>query len=216
MLEIFESSYGSTLIQLFLINLFSVMSPGPDFAIVMRNSLVYNRRSGFITAVGTSMGETIHASYTILGVGILIAQNILLLTAVKIMGCAYLIYLGINMLRSQKSDIESYKNQYSTEAISDFKAFQNGLFTNILNPNAIIFFVSMFSVIVDANTPLHILLLYAMSIVMTSFLWYSLVAILFSNKIIRNMFFKAKHWIERFVGSFLIIMSIKLLLTKES
>ncbi|WP_438884465.1 LysE family translocator, partial [Bacillus cereus group sp. BC22] len=82
------------LIVVVTITLLAVISPGPDFAMVTRNSLMLSRRSGVLTALGIGLGVTVHVSYTLLGVGLLIRQSLWLFNAVKLVGAIYLIYLG--------------------------------------------------------------------------------------------------------------------------
>ena len=64
------------LIVVVTITLLAVISPGPDFAMVTRNSLMLSRRSGVLTALGIGLGVTVHVSYTLLGVGLLIMRRV--------------------------------------------------------------------------------------------------------------------------------------------
>ncbi|SQI36749.1 Threonine efflux protein [Serratia plymuthica] len=87
------------LLAVVTITLLAVISPGPDFAMVSRNSLLLSRRAGVLTACGIGAGVVIHVSYTLVGVGVLIQQSLWLFTLLKAIGAAYLIYLGVGMLR---------------------------------------------------------------------------------------------------------------------
>jgi threonine/homoserine/homoserine lactone efflux protein len=66
----------SELIAVVTITLLAVVSPGPDFAMVTRNSLMLTRRAGVLTAAGIGLGVTVHVSYTLLGVGLLISRSL--------------------------------------------------------------------------------------------------------------------------------------------
>ena len=68
---------------------------------VPRNSLLPSRRTGVLTALGIAAGVCIHVSYTLLGVGLLIQQSLWLFNLIKLAGAAYLVFLGITMLRGQ-------------------------------------------------------------------------------------------------------------------
>ena len=85
------------------ITLLAVISPGADFAMVTRNSLLRSRRAGLLTALGIGLGVLVHVGYTLLGVGLLMQQSTWLFDVVKLLGAAYLIYLGVTMLRDRKS-----------------------------------------------------------------------------------------------------------------
>ena len=80
------------------ITIFAVISPGPDFAMVSRNSLALSRRAGILTAFGIGLGVLVHVSYTLLGIGILIRETPAMFDILKLGGAAYLIWLGARML----------------------------------------------------------------------------------------------------------------------
>lgn len=120
------------LIAVVTITLLAVISPGPDFAMVSRNSLLLSRRAGVVTACGIGAGVLIHVSYTLIGVGVLIQQSLWLFTLLKMIGAAYLIYLGISMLRN--AGAATVSAGAAPTAASDFAALKTGFLTNALNP----------------------------------------------------------------------------------
>ena len=69
------TDYLSSFLTLAVIQILGVMSPGPDFAVVMRNSLVFSRKVGIFTAIGAAFGTLVHISYILLGVGTIIAKT---------------------------------------------------------------------------------------------------------------------------------------------
>src|SRR3546814_20934556 len=89
------------LLAVITITLLAVISPGPDFAMVTRNSLMLSRRAGMLTALGIGLGVLVHVTYTLVGVGLLIQQSLWLFTALKLVGDAYLIYHRLTMLRAK-------------------------------------------------------------------------------------------------------------------
>lgn len=74
------------LLAVVAITFFAVISPGPDFAMVSRNSLLLSRRSGVLTALGIGAGVCVHVTYTLLGVGLLIQQSLWLFNLIKLAG----------------------------------------------------------------------------------------------------------------------------------
>ena len=76
------------------IHLLAVMSPGPDFVMISRNSLIYSRRSGIFSALGLACGMAVHASYSLVGIGLIITKSIVLFSILKFVGAAYLLYFG--------------------------------------------------------------------------------------------------------------------------
>jgi hypothetical protein len=83
------------------ITILAVISPGADFAMVSRNSMMMSRRAGVLTAVGISLGVLVHVAYSLLGVGLVISRSVLLFNLIKYLGAAYLIYLGLSMVRAR-------------------------------------------------------------------------------------------------------------------
>lgn len=76
-----------------LVHLLAVISPGPDFIMITRNSIIYSRRSGVYSALGLGLGILVHVTYSLVGIGLLIAQSILLFNAIKFLrGCLLNLY----------------------------------------------------------------------------------------------------------------------------
>ena len=86
------------------LHLFAVMSPGPDFALIIRQSLYYNRRASIITSIGIGTGILFHIFYCIIGLGIIISQSSYLFNLFRICGGLYLIFIGYKSF-SKKLDI---------------------------------------------------------------------------------------------------------------
>ncbi|HFK7184615.1 TPA: LysE family transporter [Serratia odorifera] len=184
------------------ITLLAVISPGPDFAMVSRNSLLNSRRSGILTAIGIGSGVLIHVGYTLIGVGVLIQQSLWLFNLLKIIGAAYLIYLGVGMLRQAAAP--SANAERAANAIGDFNALKTGFLTNLLNPKTTIFIVSLFMQVVNPHTSLGIQIAYGLFIAIAHIIWFSLVALLFSTPRINAQFLRLRSGIDRLFGSLLI------------
>ena len=93
------------LIAVITITLLAIISPGPDFAMVTRNSLLQSRRAGVFTALGIGLGVLVHVAYTLVGVGLLIEQSPWLFNTLRLAGACYLIYLGVKMLRARAGGV---------------------------------------------------------------------------------------------------------------
>ncbi len=141
------------LLAVITITLLAVISPGPDFALVSRNSLLRSRRAGALTALGIGLGVLVHVSYTLVGVGVLIQQSLWLFDAIRLAGAAYLILLGVKMLRSQPAGTQA---EAPEAPLSDAAALRMGFFTNVLNPKTTVFIVSLFLQVVRPDTPLAV------------------------------------------------------------
>ncbi len=133
------------------ITLLAVISPGPDFAMVTRNSYLFGRRTGLLCALGIALGVQVHVCYTMFGVAMLIEHAHGWLTAVKLLGAAYLIWIGIKTLTQPHAADGGYTR--GAQASSNWASLRMGFLTNALNPKTTLFVVSTYTQVVDAHTP---------------------------------------------------------------
>ncbi len=190
------------------ITIIAVISPGADFAMVTKNSISVSRRIGFFTAFGISLGVLVHVTYSILGIGLIISSSLILFNIIKVVGAIYLIYLGIKMLLTKKSDIKN--EDKIPESFSSLKAFKLGFFTNVLNPKTTLFIVSVFAQVINNETQLIYKILYGLFMSLTHLIWFALVAYIFSSVSLKNRIINIKHIIERSIGGALVLLGLSL------
>jgi RhtB (resistance to homoserine/threonine) family protein len=199
-----------------LVTVFSVAlaSPGPDFIMAIRNSVMYGRKAGVITAIGFAAGVMVHLSYCIMGLSAIIAQSALLFTILKFVGAGYLIWVGIKALRSKGMDPSSINNPEVRAVKSARSAFMDGFITNIMNPKAILFFFALFTQILQPEQSLSHMMAYGLTIVMMVALWFSFVALALTHTPIRNRFLKFSKLIDKLCGGLFILLGVRLALQK--
>ena len=198
------------------IHLLAVMSPGPDFVMITRQAFTHSRRLALWSAVGLGLGIGVHVTYSLIGIGLLISKSILLFNLIKWAGAIYLIYLGIQSLKSQKHDAkEMVISTNKVENISIFQAIRVGFLTNALNPKATIFFLAVFSQVISPSTPIFIRLSYGIEMILATILWFSFVVYVLSNKFIKSRFLSVVHIVERVTGVILIGLGVKVILEKS-
>jgi RhtB (resistance to homoserine/threonine) family protein len=200
----------TSLLPLLIVFFVSLISPGPDFAITVRNSLVYSRRSGLLTALGIATGCLFHISYTLLGLALLITKTPVLLHVIQYLGAGYLFYIGYKSLKAQ-SHLDKISGIHSKTDLKPMKAFSIGLLTNLFNPKLMLFCVSLFSVLIPKDITLTNKLFLALILFTETLLWFSFVAFSLSGKKTRAKFEKISHWVERITGIILITLALKLL-----
>lgn len=196
----------------------ATMSPGPAFAMSVRQTLAHDRRTGILTSVGLGIGVGIHVLFVVLGISVLISKSVMLFNVIKYGGAAYLVYIGIKGLMSKKAAPDSDKNaaqiQEKKKTISAFKAVQTGILTNVLNPKAVAFFTAFYAQFTTTDTPIEMLALYGATSVAIEMGWFSLVSIFLTTPEIRKKFIAWKHWVERVCGGLLVGLGIKLAISK--
>ncbi|VXB64467.1 Resistance to homoserine/threonine (RhtB) family protein [Pseudomonas sp. 8AS] len=206
--------YWAEFLTVALIHLLAVASPGPDFAIVVRESVAHGRRAGTWTALGVGTGIFVHVGYSLLGIGLIVSQSIVLFNALKWLAAAYLFYIGIKALRARPAVAGALEALGEVAERSPRSAFMTGFITNGLNPKATLFFLSLFTVVIDPHTPLPVQAGYGVYLAAATALWFCLVALLFSQARVRAGFTRLGHWFDRLMGAVLVGLGVKLAFTE--
>ncbi len=154
-------------------HLIALTSPGPDTAIVIRQVSLYGRNEGFKTAVGIGIGIYLHCLLAINGISLIITSNELYKFIISIIGSVYIMYLGINMLISKSENINN--DSKSTPKNS----MLIGLITNVFNVKAFLFFVSLFSFLIEDMTDIYFYI-FPIYFALTSSLWFIFLSYIFT------------------------------------
>ncbi|PFD97791.1 LysE family translocator [Priestia megaterium] len=196
--------------------IFLIVLPGPDTAIMTKNTLTVGKQGGFKTMLGICCALSIHTLTAIVGLSAIIAKSALLFSIFKYIGAVYLIYLGIKSLwtlrnKNTTETIEPIaKSKYKNES-----SFKQGFLTNLLNPKIAVFFLTFLPQFVnpESHTFMPFLILGITYIVLT-IVWY-LFYIYLLNQISSFMKKpKTQKVIEGITGTILIGFGIKLALEK--
>jgi len=209
-MELLINTYMAEIIAVSTIAIFMAMLPGADFVMVTRTSISNGRLAGLYMSLGMSLSVCIHASYSIAGLAVVIANSTWLFSAIKYLGAAYLIYLAWQLLTTRETVNKDQKN--STTQISPFIALRMGFTCNILNPKTSIFFLSIFTQVVSVDTPLIMQASYGLIIILAHFIWYSGVTLLLSHPNILPRFNRQKQKIDKIAGVVLMVIAINLIL----
>lgn len=220
-------NYTAQFLTICGLHLLAVASPGPDFAIVVKQSVRHGRKTALWTALGIGSGICVHTAYTLLGFGLVLKSSWLAFTIMKTTAAGYLAYLGLRALwpRQHPSvanearvqpDVARERMVAAEMAIvtpTATRAYALGFWTNALNPKATLFFVSVFSVIVNPATPRLILIGYGAWMAVMTAIWFSLVAIFFTRESVRSAFLRLGPWFDRAIGVVLLGLCVALALS---
>jgi len=199
------------------IHFIAVVSPGPDFAITVQQSLRWGRKIGVATALGIGCGISLHVAYTLLGVGALMHMHSWVTKAIGTAGAIYLLYLAIQLLGSRGSAaplppaVERTSDDFDTSQLTWSGAFSKGFLTNALNPKATLFFLAIFTTLVSPSTPLTIQIMYGVWMCAVNAAWFMAVANLFTVTRIRNSFLRFSSVIDKGMGVAFAVFAIRLL-----
>lgn len=195
------------LIAVITITILAVISPGADFAMVTRNSYLYGRSAGLLSALGISLGVQVHVMYTMLGVGLLIAHSPLLFGFVKIVGATYLVYIGYKTFVAPTNMAIDLTNN---NAQSNFMSFRTGFFTNALNPKTMLFVISVYTQLVSSDTSIYVLISYGLFMSLAHLVWFGFIAFFFSNITLRKLMISGQSVLNKVIGSILIGLGMAL------
>lgn len=199
--------------QVALAHLLAVVSPGPDFAIVVRQSLTHGRRIAVWTSIGIGSAILFHLAYSMLGLGLLVRSSPFWFNTVRFAGAGYLAWLGLQGLRARRRDFSPVMREPVVSAPAASRALVVGFLTNALNPKATLFFVSLFLLLVSPETPPVIRAAYGAWMSLATMAWFSLVAVLFTRPEIQRRFQRQAHWVDRVLGLVLLGFAVALLVT---
>lgn len=135
----------STLLTFVVASVAIILAPGPAQALVLARTISDGRKAGILTAVGLNVGTVVHALAAAVGVSALLATSALAFALVKYLGAAYLVYLGVQALRTRAegSDLDSLRPSVPN------RLFAKAVATGILNPKVALFFLAFLPQFVD-------------------------------------------------------------------
>ena len=203
--------YIHEFIMITIVHLLAVISPGPDFAIVIRQSISFGRKTAIITSLGIAAGISVHIAYTLLGIGFIISQSPTIFMIMKLIGAAYISYISLSLLRSKPQNTDNSNIKIDINPDHHKKAFALGFMTNVLNPKVTIFFLAIFTTVVSVDTPIAIQSIYGAWIITSTALWFIIVSFFFSHQKVRDKFVTHGYLFERLMGMVLLFFAAKII-----
>ncbi|WP_330115558.1 LysE family transporter [Pseudomonas sp. JS3066] len=203
--------YLAALLAISGVLVLSVVSPGPNFAIVTSTATLSSRRAGVATGLGLAAASATWALLAVAGLGLIVSQVEWLYLGIKLAGAAYLIWLGGRMiLGARKPPVPT------PEALESgvFAAARKGYLVSMTNPKALAFYGSIFAVMVPVQAPVWFHAAIVVIAAGFSGLWYCSMALLFSSPAVRSGFMRFKAVFETLMGVFLLGLGGRLLLSR--
>lgn len=208
------AQYWPEFLTMAFAHLIAVSSPGPDFAIVMKHSISYGKRIAIITSAGVGAAIFLHVAYALAGIGLIVKSSPMLYQGLILVASGFLLYLGYGAVKAKPSGEFEAEVLQSDKMISDKKAFALGFLTNGLNPKATIFFLSLFTVIVDADTPFVIKGAYGVYLALATFCWFLFMSLILTKPQVRQMFSRKGYVFDRVMGWVLIALAVNILVSE--
>lgn len=192
-----------------ILHLFAVASPGPDFLLVTRQCLRFDRTVAIWASAGIATGILFHSFIAITGVTLILSSNPEVFRWLKVLASIYIAYLGYLSIFKSSTSVSDEGKKDNENYVGSFTL---GLITNILNPKAILFFITVFTAVVDASTTRLLLGLYGLYMSITTFIWFTGISYIFSNQGLRDRYKQFIPFFEKGIGIVLIIIAVGLIL----
>lgn len=197
-------SYAAPLSALAALHLAGNLNPGPNMVLVGQISATQTRTAGVIAGLGLTTGAVIWATAAAIGLGLL-AYFAWFQETIRILGGAYLTYLGVTMILGKGKEASAAVKR------STLQAFRAGLFLNLANPYCLMFFSGTFAAVLPPEAPIWVRASAVGIIFFDAVLWYSAIAFLFSLNVIQSSYARFHKWLNRIAGGVLAIFGLRLM-----
>jgi len=190
--------------QFALVCLLGAMSPGPSLALIIRNSINFNRMSGIIASIAHGLGICVYATVTIIVLEFILRNSETIFFVIQICGSLFLIILGLIFIF--KKNNENKNDTYQIHSSS----FAQGFIIAIINPKILIWFTAIYSQFIDINSTFLNKTILVLTPSIIDAIWYSLVSILVTGYGLKEILNNKKFMIQKIIGILLIIIAFSL------
>jgi threonine/homoserine/homoserine lactone efflux protein len=185
----------------------ALLSPGPDFFLILQASLRLPVRYGIAISCGIAVANAVYLLFAILGLEIL-KELSWLMVALKFLGAGYLVFIGIMLLKAPLQSLEKNDDTALISSQSLIRQFMIGFMSAILNPKNVIFYLSLFTVMVSRHTQMETRLLYALWMTSIVFFWDAFIVMVVSRNRIRDWLGRGTFYLEKFAGFMLTVFGL--------
>ncbi|WP_322062434.1 LysE family translocator [Paraburkholderia sp. J63] len=191
--------------------LLGAMSPGPSFVMVARNAIGLSRRHGVATAFGMGIGAICFAGIALAGLYTLLSTVAWLYAGLKIAGGLYLLYIASRIWRGAGQPVTMNKSEML--GARPARSFWTGLTTQLSNPKTAVAYGSIFVALLPQHPPLWCYFALPPLVFAIETGWYTVVALCFSSQRPRDLYLRAKHWIDRIAAGAIAALGLRLILS---
>lgn len=168
--------------------------------------VVAGRRAGLRTSCGVMIGNLVHITYCLLGIGLLIAKSIVAFSVLKYAAAAYLVYLGIMGFRAGNVPLESGDVEVRG---AGGHWFLQGFVNNVLNPKGALFYLGIFTVVITPGTSVGVMVLLVSTMMFISASFWLLFVYTLDRPAVRGCFARSQRAVHRVCGAVLILFGVR-------
>ena len=198
------------MINLMIVHFFGLISPGPDFFYVSRMAASNSHRNTVCGIIGITLGVAFWAAAAMLGLALVFSTMPMMHGAVMALGGGYLAYMGYSMVKVRENIVFDVTEQQLNQQTTLYKEIMKGLWINLSNAKAIIYFSSVMSLVLVNISQTWQILIALLIIVVETFCYFYLVALLFSRPFAKGFYSKYSRYIDNIAGLIFLIFGVYL------
>lgn len=206
-----STSPASLFATIVIAHALAVASPGPDLAIVTRQTLAHGRAAGLRTALGIASGIAFHVAYGLFGLGWAIERLPSLLTVLRAVGALLLLWIGWGAVRARPAGPAIATTLDARPAAR--RDYAIGLLTNVLNVKAMLFFVALCSAVITGTTPAWLKLALGGWMIVATGAWFCFIAWTLGHPALRERLRRNAHRLDQAMGAILLALGVTMLLS---
>lgn len=199
--------YFAIIAAILFVDFIALVSPGPNFVLVSSAAVGQSRRGAIWTACGIATGSFAWAAAAASGMVSIFEVFPVLGLILKVVGVAYLIYLGVKLLSSREFQAAKEQNS-NTDAVA--KGFWRGFLVNMTNPKSAAYYASVFAAFLTPEMPNWVLFVLVTAIALMSLAWHAILAIGFSSPPIKTKYISVSKYVDRLSGGLLVLLGLLL------
>jgi len=204
--------YLPTLATIAGVFLLGCLSPGPNFLVVTSKAMAVSRRAGVFAGLGVASASLTWAFLTIIGLTFVLQHAVWMFTALRILGAAYLLYLGTRTIIGAHRPVPlPAAGKNCPSALGDL---WSGFLTSMTNPKAAAFFGSLFVVTLPTDAPVWVYGVTLATVTVLSTAWHCGLALFFSLRSVQSAYQRSRWTISTAMGGVLILLGVRLLVTQ--
>ena len=197
-----------------LAHFLALLSPGPDFVLVVKSAIRNDRNKAMGVALGISSANALYIALCLIGVGAILASSVWLMITLKVVGGMFLAYLAFQTLRAKKSDYAGLAVAQEESGISKArfsKEFITSFMSGVLNPKNLLFYLSLFTVVLTTDVSLAFKVALGIWMTLVVFLWDTAIIFLLSSNKVRDKFTRLAYYIDKLTGAILGVVGFSII-----
>jgi threonine/homoserine/homoserine lactone efflux protein len=189
----------------------ALLSPGPDFVLLVKSAIKHGGKKSIGVAAGIASANAVYISLCLVGVGSILASSVTIMIVLKIAGGLFLTYLAFMALKAKKtsySDLAIISAEHGKSETTFVKEMLTGFMSGILNPKNLLFYLSLFTVVLTSDVSFAFKLALGVWMTLMVFVWDVAIIYFLSTNRVRTKFSKAAYYIDKITGAILGLIGI--------